>query len=592
MLLLNMSNTSANDTHELQELYHELVAFVRAQFEADRQGYQKRWGQPLSDRLASGHCVTGLTFQKETSQENLRFEFSDNFSDFREGDLVRLHVNDPFNPLFDATIVQERNNYLDLQAYRKSDHRLVHEGLEYTIDGSYIDLEAMVLKALEQLSGTERGRERILRVFNGDFEDEISLDRYDSVLDGLEGSQFNDSQQDAIARGVAAELCFLIQGPPGTGKTRVLAQIVAQRFKLGERILITALTHRAIHEALNAIQEALPDEERIAKIGVPIIEDTLRVPQYERFAFAPFATADGAYIIGATPFAARSSRLGSVDFDTVVFDEASQLTTPMAIMAMLSGNAYVIIGDPKQLPPVVSCLPQDRAKEASIFSRLQRKKDLAMLDVTFRMNREISEWTSERFYLGRLKSAERNANRSLQLSGDAHQGWLQEALNPEQSLIWITRSATEGGRESDEEADIVNQLVESLFTLGVNLADIGIISPFRKQGRHIRRRLQANTTLANAEVGTCVVDTVERMQGQEREVIIIATSAADPGFLCKIADFIYMPERLNVAVTRARSKVITIAHDAFLDTELESDSAREAAGLWRSLLESSHEIRV
>jgi superfamily I DNA and/or RNA helicase len=82
------------------------------------------------------------------------------------------------------------------------------------------------------------------------------------------------------------------------------------------------------------------------------------------------------------------------------------------------------------------------------------------------------------------------------------------------------------------------------------------------------------------------------MQGQERSVIIMSTAAADVRFLSAIQEFIYLPSRLNVIVSRAKVKLIVLAAENFLKTEGTSDEVREAIEHWRSLREASHLIEV
>lgn len=87
---------------------------------------------------------------------------------------------------------------------------------------------------------------------------------------------------------------------------------------------------------------------------------------------------------------------------------------------------------------------------------------------------------------------------------------------------------------------------------------IGVVVPFRRQARLIRRVLRQKEEL-NARISELVIDTVERMQGQERELVIVGMTASDPVFLQNREEFIFQPNRLNVAVTRARSKLIILA---------------------------------
>ena len=163
-----------------------------------------------------------------------------------------------------------------------------------------------------------------------------------------EGYGLNDSQAEAFAQAYATDTTYLIQGPPGTGKTRVLAYLARALVENGERVLVTAFTHRAINNALNKLAEVAPDTPAI-KIGEVSRADGLLVENYEDFDASPLAEMSEGYVIGATPFATRSQRLGGVEFETVIFDEASQITLPLAIMGMLSAKRFIFIGDQRQL---------------------------------------------------------------------------------------------------------------------------------------------------------------------------------------------------------------------------------------------------
>jgi DNA replication ATP-dependent helicase Dna2 len=144
----------------------------------------------------------------------------------------------------------------------------------------------------------------------------------------------------------------LIKGPPGTGKTLVLAHLARLLAEDGRRVLVTGLTHRAIQNALNKVC-VVDNQVPVCKIGNYQHAGDLNVPNFDYFGQSSFGDLDGGYIIGATPFACRSNRLANVEFDVVIFDEASQVTFPLAIMGMLAADKYIFIGDDNQLPPVI-----------------------------------------------------------------------------------------------------------------------------------------------------------------------------------------------------------------------------------------------
>lgn len=577
------------DADTLRQLYGELRGFVEEEWSAQRRQYNLQIGKPLVRRLDDGLAVIGLRLVSVIEDQIYRFVCAENPSNFREGDLVRLHLGDPALPLAEMLWVSDgvlsaAQDYIELRPMRGRPD--LHPGEDYTLDLSFIDLERQMLEAMETVARTERGRERILPLLHGGAEaEDIDPALHGPAYDAAADQGFNDPQAEAIAEGVASNWCCLIQGPPGTGKTRVLGEIVRQRVARDERVLISAFTHRAIHQALNAAARALPDDPRIAKVGLPIADDALRVPQYESFAETPFKDEPGSYVIGATPYAAFGGRLGAVDFDCLIIDEASQMTLPLAIMAMLRAECFVIIGDPRQLPPVLQSIPAAHAAEYSIFSRLEQSRERIVLEVTYRMNGPITAWASQAFYRSRLVAAAPNAERRLQLPASCADTYLARILEPSQPLTWVETGATGTRHWCAEEAGLCRRLVEELLRQGHAPVEIGIVTPFRRQARLIRKRLLSlDSALRITAAREVVVDTVERMQGQEREVILVSTAASDPAFLAHLRDFLYLPPRLNVAITRAKVKVIILASKTFLDTPDDlAEHQQEAFDHWLSL---------
>ena len=133
-------------------------------------------------------------------------------------------------------------------------------------------------------------------------------------------------------------------------------------------------THRAIHNALAKIQTLLGDRCPVVKVAEPIPGDQLPFPVYETLSDCGLDACDGAYVIGATPFALWSHRLQAAHFDSAVLDETSQLTLPAAAMAMLHSDRWFFFGDHRQLPPVSLVHAADPAA-ASVFARLERQCD-------------------------------------------------------------------------------------------------------------------------------------------------------------------------------------------------------------------------
>ena len=125
----------------------------------------------------------------------------------------------------------------------------------------------------------------------------------------------------------------------------------------------------------------------------------------------------------------------------------------------------------------------------------------------------------------------------------------------------------------------------------VSPEDIGVVVSYRAQSRLIRSLIRRN--LMDSEItNRLVVDTVERMQGQEREVIIVSFATASARFASQIADFLFQPQRLNVAVTRPRTKLILVGSHNMLNADQYDESQKETMDVLRDLINSCHHITV
>jgi len=457
------------------------------------------------------------------------------------------------------------------------------------IDESFIDLEDRYRGAIEDLGKTDVGRELILPLLRGDLQPKVDATDCDEAFVSATEGGMNDRQAEAVAHAIASDVCWLIQGPPGTGKTRVLAWIVSDLLAQGQRVLVTSFTHRAINNLLAAVAERIPDSRRLAKLA-PFKDPGLAgsIEQQDRIAELSFARDGGGYVIGATPFALRSARLRGVDFDTVIIDEASQVTVPLAVMAMLAGRKFILAGDHRQLPPVTMSLSAAEAVSMSIFGRLVGRGFDTQLNVTYRLNDELCRWPSDTFYFSALYSHPRAAGRRLRLSRCAPE-WT-EAIASEKSVVWLAVPHRGCRSVAPEEGTLIAGLLEALHDGGIPWDEIGVVVPFRRQARYLRRRL-AGRQPDRVSPPSLTIDTVERMQGQEREVVVVSFTTSDEDFAHRLKDFLFLPQRLNVAATRPRSKLILVASPILLKFA-EGQPDHDGYGCFASLLGSAYRINI
>ena len=569
------------------EFLQKLRKFVQNEADAQYRALEKQWAHPLQERVAKGWSVEGLHIER-MKNDIAGLSCGTNDSRFREGDLVLLHRGDPHDPnSLHCELQYDGETDLEVSLIRGNEYFLTLQADGWIMDQDWFDASPFYLDALNAVADSQLGRSTILPLLQGSLTPKIDYARYERAQEELAGSGLNDSQVESIAMSYATDLLHLIQGPPGTGKTLMLAYLARLFVADGRRVFVTALTHRAIHNALNKIPKvdsAIP----VCKIGEGRHIDDLDIPNFETFASSRFGENSGGYVIGATPFALQSKRLSGVEFDVVLFDEASQITLPLAIMGMLAGSKYIFIGDENQLPPVTT-FSVEAATQISIFNYLSGHGNETMLNVTYRLNDVLTDWPSRTFYRNELKASEEAAGRRLILSPEATR-W-DFVLDPEVPAVFLDLCHQNTTVRSRTEANVVIELILSLFMRDVSPEDIGVVVPYRAQSRLIRSLIRRN--LLDSELaGHLVVDTVERMQGQEREVIIVSFATTSAKFAAQMADFLFQPQRLNVAVTRPRTKLILVGSHHMLDADQFDETQKETMDMLRDLIGSCRHFMV
>ena len=561
-------------------LLQRLERFVRLEAETQRDHLRKRWSRPLAERVARGFAIEGLSFTSFGADGAILLSCQTNESRFRDGDFLVLHRGDPEGEdVIEVLLEYDDETQLEVSLRGGKVHLLKEQQHGWIADESMLDLSPLFLDALDEIAETHRGRERILPLLSGEKEPGLDYARYERALEAAYIAGLDESQCEAVALAYASDLYHLIQGPPGTGKTYALAHLVRMLVEDGQRVLVTALTHRAINNALNKIAKvdsALP----ACKVGIPSRATDLKVENYANYAESGYGDLPGGYAVGATPFATRSERLSHVEFDVVIFDEASQITLPLAVMGMLAGIKYIFIGDEQQLPPVVTSGASELGR-TSIFGFLSPRGNQTMLNTTYRLNDVLASWPSRNFYNGMIQPAPGVGERRLHLS-QRDERW-EFALDPQIPVVFLDLEHRNTTIRSQLEAEVVCELVLRLIEARIQPAEIGIVVPYRAQGRLVRNLLR-NALPSREMFKEIVADTVERMQGQEREVVLFSLATSSPAFAEGLADFFFQPQRLNVAITRPRTKLILVGSRHVLQAEPQDEEQRSWVKLMRDLV--------
>lgn len=403
---------------------------------------------------------------------------------------------------------------------------------------------------------------------------------------------------------------FLLMGPPGTGKTSVaLKCMVEEHLEKQHNILLMAYTNRAVDEICQMLStiDAQPDYIRLGRelscspayqshlLENVIADLSTRQQVMERIGKTSI------FVSTVASMHSHTSLFRLKHFHVAIFDEASQLLEPqiLGILTLSAIDKFVMIGDHKQLPAVV-VQNEDRSAvhvpllhaigltncRNSLFERLyEQNRDnpdvVAMLDHQGRMHPVIADFASDAFYEGRLLPV-----------GLPHQ---QEELpykhydaeNPIEQLIATRRCAfINVPRPSLEdrmpkanilEARMIAQLVKGIISLHdqnqlsfTPSRQLGIIVPFRRQIALVRSEI---AKLMPEVVANLLIDTVERYQGSQRDIIIYGTTITQRYELDILSNLTESPSgtvdrKLNVAITRARKQLFILGNEKLLQSNV------------------------
>lgn len=573
-----------------ERLLSNLLDFVRDERQVGIAKLLEIWERPLAEKLQTGWSQRFLRLERGEERDTLWAWVGESETRFREGDLLALHAGSPLDRLLGRgfTFESELEDRWLLRGRQVDAVLHTYEGGDFFADADTIDLTGYYQGAIEEIGTTQIGREIVLPLLGGEAEITFVTEDVDEGERVAHSRGFNTKQVEAVGLAFGAERLACIQGPPGTGKSSVLALIARLMVLRGERVLLTSHTHMAINNALNKMhKEGVP----VVKIGLYTQRKGLdaQVPSHESLA-AWEERPGGGYVVGATPFATCTSRLAGCEFDAVVFDEASQITVPLALMAMRKGRRFIFVGDQQQLPPVMlSRSVLDKDSMSAFAALLAHSADhCIMLDETYRMSRWLTAWPSDTYYEKRLRSIGANRDRSLSLRSVPER--FAEVFAPAASGVFIPTRDRASRTQSFRDAELVAALCAAAVAGGLAPHEIGVVTPYRAQGRAVRTLL--GQELGPAAARAVVADTVERMQGQERELVILSLASGDEVFLGAVAEFFFQPQRLNVSITRAKSKLIVIGPEPATVPQLEQAHLRQWIGQYLDFLRQLTRVEV
>ena len=588
---------------------NQLSEAIEIQQHLQDQEYNELMSRPLQERVSRGYTMTNLHAEfdffdgaptrwlpnlappmRYINRVRIRCEY--NISKFREGTQVRLsHGSLSFLMEIEQDGVNDfvlRTGSFEYQRNVLDTSNFPREGWEINAVNTNVT-QRLLRSSWENLYGNPDYCDHLERFLTGGFPNQYK--------DSPSPSCGNPSQNEAIRKSFVCNYFHLIQGPPGTGKTFTIAKIVYYLMKSGKKVFVTAPTHTAINNCLNAIAAELQDASMVVKVGEryqadeivhnPHVTRKKSLKLYEYQQSTEFSKAG--FVVGGTPFALcspASKKLEGWQFDYIIIDEAAQMSIPLALPAIMRGRRLIFVGDHQQLDPIVPQNTGNRFFDCSIFKRLADlyPQDITLLDQSYRLNDNLIHIPNQLFYGDRISAAHDIDRPYINFACTAAS---QIVNHPSNELLVVHHEFDSLGR-SPYEANLTADIVSDLLRNGVPVGEIGIMSPYRAQIREIKRALSERSDIAENIVNQLFIDTVERMQGQEKDYIIYSMSNSNPAEVEDRLEFFYSPNRLNVALTRARVKCIVIANEKIFTF---CDEFCQQTGTWSQLRDGAEVFR-
>ena len=437
----------------------------------------------------------------------------------------------------------------------------------------------------------------------------------------------------------------MLQGPPGTGKTEtlqlaVLAHIAAHNARSKCRVLMVAPTHKAIQEFVTKLARCrqeyvqaggkdLKDLQIIRVLssntaaikpvnGVTYInynEDKSLVEELTNLlmnqtTLTPDPSIDNPLILCLTPpsLYGLMKKIGEGEplwgegfFDLLIVDEASMMRVPELILSgsFLTRNSQILIaGDHRQLSPIVShnWEKEDRRTleetasflSAMDFLRLLRNEDLGLerikcinpaniptvrLCESHRCHRVVADFLKEWVYEKDQIDFRSDQRETLTLARPTTDG-LRVVFEPENVFVLIVHDEAESFQSNVVEASIVNAIVRC-----VPPETVGVITPHNAQKGLLKNLLADGYSETR-------VDTVERYQGGEADFIVISSTVSDPDYVRSESDFLLNLNRINVAISRMKKKLVIIASRSIFEFMPQDAKDYDKALLWRGIAQT------
>ena len=606
------------------EYFKQLQSLLKTEREEDQRSYQ----QLTSTAPASVRREAGLTWYPiairgtEMSRgdyitvEVERTTHQDIPHQLRFGASASLFSNhNPANDKVEGTIAYQGGNRLKITLRTDELPEWASSGklgIDLLFDEASYDEMQTALRNADALK-EKREEGRLIRILTGE-----EAPGFDTNITKISIPSLNPSQEAAVNNIIAARELAVVHGPPGTGKTTTVVQAIKALLALNDKqILVVApsntavdlLSERLSDMGLNVLRVGNPARvsERLMSLTLdsrmaehPSMKEIKKMKkqaaEYKNMAHKykrSFGRAEReqrkalfdeahrimkdvgnteqyiiddliakAQVVTATLVGANHYTVRNVRYHTVVIDEAGQALEPACWIPILKAEKLVLAGDHLQLPPTIK---SNEAARAGLSTTLLEKcvrlhpESVTLLEEQYRMNEIIMGYSSKVFYDQRLKAHPSVAHHLL-YPGDSALAYIDTA-----GCGFEERSEGTSTTNPEEAAFLIRHLTGLVETLAVEQPDrsfptVGIISPYKQQILILKDLFDHVPTL-QAYRDKIAINTIDSFQGQERDVVYISMTRSNTessiGFLADI-------RRMNVAMTRARKKLVVIGDSATL----------------------------
>lgn len=570
------------------------------------------WNTSFQERKDALELVSHLQINSiEENQRDMKIIFdratSSDFVNFREGEICILYPRQSSddtilsNQILKGTIVNISPKNIGVRFRYKQRNKSYFERNKYWViehdklDHSY---NAMYKSMFNFIQVPQNKKDLLLGLSQ-------PASNYVAISQSNLGKE--DKRDVVISKALAAEDYFLIVGPPGTGKTSIFARELIERFyaQPATDILVMAYTNRAVDELCAAICTAFKegsDCNKYIRIGSEYsCCDDYRCRLLQNISDGAKSRKELLEVLKSTRIyvGTLASIVGKPElfeikkFDVAIIDEASQILESQVIGLLPLFDKFIMIGDHKQLSTITlqheskSRVEDEELNKIglydcreSIFERLFRtvqskgwESAYDTLDYHGRMHVDIAKLVNESFYDGCLKPATNRQQEKLDFKSISDDEIGKIVANLRVSFIDVEYSETESlsDKTNRKEAETTVEIAQAIIELYKNNnkpfdpdCTLGIIAPYRNQIALIKHLLEETNI---PQLQNIMVDTVERYQGSQRDIILVSFCFNRPFQLKYFANMNRegtVDRKLNVALTRAREQLFLVGNQQIL----------------------------